>query len=58
MKNFIDMDDLTEHLESLYDGGNHHGLIYFIVLLAESVGFSLPLEFAEISATDSVSGYT
>ena len=49
-KNFFDMNDVTSHLESLYDSDNHFGLVYFITILATSVGCDLPIEFAEMSA--------
>jgi len=53
-KNFFDMDGITEHLETLYDSANHHGLVYFIFMLANSVGFIVPIEFTEMSAKDSL----
>ncbi len=53
-KRCFDMDGIVNHLESLYDNGNHHGLIYFIVLLAEAAGFTLPVEFADMSAKDAI----
>jgi len=42
---FYDMEAITEHLESLYDSENHIGLIYFILILADSVELTLPLPF-------------
>jgi hypothetical protein len=46
----FDMDAITEHLEYLYDSGNHFGLIYFIFMLADAADYSLPLLFSETSA--------
>ncbi len=50
--NLQDIDSITEHLEILYDSGNHFGLVYFCFLLANSVGFIIPLEYTEMSARD------
>ncbi|MDR2712848.1 MAG: hypothetical protein LBB91_07025 [Clostridiales bacterium] len=48
----FDMTAITEHLEYLYDSGNHFGLIYFIFILADAAEFTLPLIFSETSAVD------
>ena len=53
-ENFFDMDAITHHLESMYDGGNHFGLVYFIFILANAVDFSVPIQFTEMSANDSL----
>ena len=53
-ENFYDMDAITQHLESMYDSGNHFGLIYFIFIMANAVEFSIPLQFTEMSANDSL----
>ena len=50
--NFFDMEATTDHLEKLYDSGNHHGLVYFIFMLANAVEFIIPIEFTEMSARD------
>jgi len=42
------MGTLTVHLEALYDRGDRHGFIYFIILLADSVDFKLPINFCAI----------
>jgi len=48
----IEEDAVAEHLEHLYDTGNHFGLIYFIVMLADATGFALPKTFIEMSLND------
>jgi len=50
--NFFEMDAITRHLERLYDSANYFGLIYFIVILADAVDYSIPPQFTEISAND------
>ena len=52
--NDFDMDTITQHLESLYDGNNHFGLIYFIFILANAVEFIIPVQFSEISANEAL----
>ena len=52
--NFFDMDTITQHLESLYDSNNHFGLVYFIFILANTVECSVPAQFTEISANDTL----
>ncbi|GHV18979.1 hypothetical protein FACS18949_04200 [Clostridia bacterium] len=52
--NHFDIDTATQHLENLYDSGNHFGLIYFIFILAEAVDFTVPSQFTEMSATDAL----
>ena len=49
-KNFYEMEGVTAHLERLYDSENHFGVIYFILMLANAVDISIPVEFAEMSA--------
>jgi len=46
------MDGITEHIEALYDSANHLGLVCFVFMLANSVNFTVPIEFVEISAQD------
>jgi len=53
-ENFYDMDAITQHLEAIYDSGNHFGLVYFIFILANAVDYSIPLQFTEMSANDSL----
>ena len=48
------MGTLTAHLEALYDRGDRHGFIYFIILLADSVDFKLPIKFYEMSISDTL----
>ena len=50
----FDMEALTEHLEAMYDSGNHLALIYFIFILSDAVDFVLPLIFTEKSANDAL----
>ena len=50
--NGFDMDGITDHLEYLYDSGNHYGLLYFVFILANAVDFIVPLRFSEMSARD------
>jgi hypothetical protein len=50
----IDIEAVTLHLESLYDSGNHFGLIYFIFILANAVDLIIPLQFSEMSANDAL----
>ena len=53
-QNGFDMDAVTEHLEALYDSGNHLGMLYFIFILSDAVDFVLPLPFSEMSANDAL----
>ena len=50
----VPMESLTEHLEGLYDRAEYHGFLYLIVMLAESVGVTLPLQFYEYSKRELV----
>jgi hypothetical protein len=50
--NFFDVDAVTQHLESLYDSGNHFGLVYFTFILAIAVDLTVPAQFTEMSAND------
>jgi hypothetical protein len=50
--NFFDMESITDHLESLYDNGDHFGLVYFIFIMAHAVDFIIPIEFTEMGAKD------
>ena len=45
---------LTEHLEALYDKEEYHGLIYLVIMLAESVAVNPPIQFYELSIRESV----
>jgi hypothetical protein len=45
------MDSLTAHLEMLHDSGNHLGLVYLVLMLAESANVALPERFAETAVT-------
>ena len=56
-ENFYDMDGITRHLEGMYDSGNHLGLVYFIFILANAVDFSIPIQFTEMSANDSLAPF-
>ena len=44
---------VTAHLEMLYDSGNHFGLVYYILMLAESSEVELPERFTEFAVTAS-----
>ena len=46
------MDAITNHLESLHDSENHYGLVYFIIILADAAGYTLPRSFYEMTAID------
>ena len=46
------MDTITSHLEILYDKSDFHGFIYFMILLADSADFTLPIKFYEMSVQD------
>jgi len=48
------MENLTEHLESLYDRKEYHGFLYLFVMLAESVEVTLPPQFYEYSKRELV----
>ena len=45
---------LTEHLEALYDKKEYDGLIYLVIMLAESVAVNPPIQFYELSIRESV----
>ena len=49
---FYDLNSISKHLEDLYSSGNHYGLLYFIVLLANTMEFDIPQIFAQMSAYD------
>ena len=46
------MDTITSHLESLYNKSDFQGFIYFLILLADSIGFTFPVQFYEMSMED------
>ena len=48
----MEMDMIAEYLENLYDSEDSFGLIYFIMMLADATGFSLPRTFIEMSLND------
>ncbi|MDR0863114.1 MAG: hypothetical protein LBN30_10140 [Oscillospiraceae bacterium] len=43
----FDLAAVTAHLEALCDSGNHFGLVYFVLMLAESANIELPERFTE-----------
>lgn len=53
-RNDFDMDEITQHLESLYDSANHFGLVYFIFILANAVNITVPIQFTETCANDTL----
>jgi hypothetical protein len=50
----FDIESITQHIESLYDSGNHFGLVYFVFMLANAADFVVPKQFTEMSATDAL----
>ena len=52
--NHFKMDIITQHLESLYDRGDHFGLVYFVFILANAMDFIIPAQFTEMSANDAL----
>jgi hypothetical protein len=50
-QNSFDMDAITDHLEAMYDSGNHFGIVYFSFILANAANIIIPLQFSEMSAT-------
>lgn len=46
------MEAITSHLEALYDKSDFHGFIYFFILLADSIDFTFPPQFYEMSMQD------
>jgi len=50
--NDFNMDAITDHLESLYDSGNHYGLVYFVFILANATDFIIPVLFSEMSVDE------
>ena len=50
--NGFELDVLQEHLESLYDTGNHFGLIYFVFILANAIHFTIPAQFVRMSGSE------
>ena len=47
---FHDLERITDHLEQLYDTGQHYGVVYLAYILANSVDLIIPLQFAEASS--------
>ena len=54
LTNFFEMDDVTQHLEHLYDSGNFYGFVYFVFILANAVDFTIPTVFTEMSANEAL----
>ncbi len=52
-----DMDEATQHLEMLYDSGNHFGLLYFVFMLTDAMNEALPAQFAELTANCATAPY-
>ena len=50
--NDFDIETITDHLESLYDSGNHYGLVYFVFILANATDFIIPILFYEMSVDE------
>ena len=50
--NGFDMDAITDHLESLYNSGDHYGLVYFVFMLANATDFIIPVLFSEMSVDE------
>ena len=50
----VELDAITEHLENLHNTSNHYGLVYFIIMLADSIGFELPTAFIEMTFNDNL----
>jgi len=46
------MEAITSHLEAMYDKSDFHGFLYFLILLADSIDFTFPPRFYEISMQD------
>ena len=42
-QNGFDIETTTEHLQAMYDNGNHFGLVYFIFILSDAVNYVLEL---------------
>jgi hypothetical protein len=48
------MEAATSHLEAMYDKSDFHGFLYFLVLLADSIDFTFPPQFYEMSMQDNM----
>ena len=48
------MDAITSHLENLYEKSDFHGFIYFLILFADSIGYTFPMQFYEMSMQNSL----
>jgi len=46
------MEAVTSHIEAMYDKSDFHGFLYFLVLLADSINFTFPIQFYEMSIQD------
>ncbi|MDR3278625.1 MAG: hypothetical protein LBT12_07610 [Oscillospiraceae bacterium] len=46
-----DMNTTTAHIAVLHESGNHFGLVYFILMLAESANVELPERYTETAVT-------
>jgi len=52
-----DMDATTAHVAMLHNNDNHFGLVYFILMLAESANVELPERYAETAVTAALVPY-
>jgi len=48
----LEMQAVTDRLESLYDDGQHNAFLYLIILLASITEVDLPVPFSEIVANE------
>lgn len=46
------MEAVTSHLEAMYDKSDYYGFLYFLILLADSIDFTFPVKFYEMSMQD------
>ena len=53
-ENFFDMAIITQQLEKMHDSEDHYGLVYFTFILANAVDLTIPYQFTEMSANDSL----
>jgi hypothetical protein len=53
----FDLAAATAHLEMLHDSKNHFGLVYFVLMLAESANIELPERYAEVTVTAALVPY-
>jgi hypothetical protein len=55
--NDYDPDEVTKHLETLCDTGNHFGVLYLVFILTDAVNESLPDQFVELTANHTTAPY-